>query len=209
MTQYTNGLAIDRAVITSGSLNDVSFTFSAIYNNNVSFRPSTDNDWYYVRTTVYDSNTATQEAINVTNGRSFVRIKQSASWKEWMSTSNLILPQNSSYNYRGLSFRDVRGAGQIAIMSNAFIHGGIINFAYNTNNASEVYIQTAYKGISNVKFYKDEFGNFYIIAATSGKWDAISYIGGTVAQSQIITYQSNNAAPSGATEITPSAFPSS
>lgn len=130
-----------------------------------------------------------------------------------MSNLNTIcfkrLPINSSYNYRGIIVKAVRAVVQLAIMSNTYIYGGVITLAYNSHNTMVANISANFTNNMSqyVKFYKLSNEDIAIIAYTETKWDAISYIGGTVASTDIEIYQSNTAYPTGAVEFTPTAFP--
>lgn len=118
------------------------------------------------------------------------------------------LPMNSSYNYRGFIVEANRAVVQLAIMSNNYVFGGVITLAYNSHNSMTANVSANFANMSTyVKFYKLPNEYVAIIAYTETKWDDISYIGGTVKSTDIEIYQSNTAYPSGATEFTPTAFP--
>lgn len=118
------------------------------------------------------------------------------------------LPMNSSYNYRGIIVKTSRAVVQLAIMSNNYVYGGMITLAYNIHNATTANVSADFKNMGTyIKFYKLANEDLAIIAYTETKWDDISYIGGTVKSTDIEIYQSNTAYPTGATEITPTAFP--
>lgn len=115
---------------------------------------------------------------------------------------------NSSYNYRGFIVEANRAVVQLAIMSNNYVFGGVITLAYNSHNSMTANVSANFANMSTyVKFYKLPNEDVAIIAYTETKWDDISYIGGTVKSTDIEIYQSNTAYPSGATEFTPTAFP--
>jgi hypothetical protein len=82
-------------VLNYGSLNDINYNSFVVCKNGVNDFPSglTPSSWGFVRTSVYDSNSALQEftafsANAIDNGLSFVRVKQGGTWRAWKQTTN-------------------------------------------------------------------------------------------------------------------------
>ena len=84
MTQYTDGLKLSQNLLQSGSLNDIDKNAFVVATNAVSTRPTTDSAYYFVRTSKFDNNGISQEAISYANGSSFSRVKNSAGWQAWI-----------------------------------------------------------------------------------------------------------------------------
>lgn len=72
--------------IDSGSLDDVAVNTFAVYASTVTNVPTSDD--YYVETIVYDASNALQKAYNYTDGTSYVRVKNAATWGNWKQITN-------------------------------------------------------------------------------------------------------------------------
>ena len=87
--------ALSNSAITSGSLNDFPESFVCVSSNVTDLPPDLLNStWGFVRTSIFDNNTALQElfayssADQSQNGVSFVRVKQGGTWKSWKQITN-------------------------------------------------------------------------------------------------------------------------
>ena len=115
---------------------------------------------------------------------------------------------NGSYNYHGFKIKNSRGSGVVCFMGNGYDNGaGVINFSYQTSRDS-VYVDKKMTQPSYVKFYHDA-NAFYIIFYVSTKWDTISLSGTFINESDSVVeeYFSNEYMPSGATQVTETAYP--
>ena len=92
-TNQTNVLSVminNSSVISSGDLNDISENKFAVYSDNVSNRPTSDSDYYYVKTSKYDNTSILQEAYSLSSGRMYSRVKYGGTWRSWMNSFELL-----------------------------------------------------------------------------------------------------------------------
>lgn len=82
--------ASDGGLISSGDLNSITVNSFALYTNAVSNLPETaaGSGYCFVRTSIFDSNAALQEAIMLQTGSMYTRTKYANTWGEWKKATN-------------------------------------------------------------------------------------------------------------------------
>ena len=116
---------------------------------------------------------------------------------------------NSSYNFHGFKITTGnRATGTAYFMGNGTqVGAGVISFSYTLLSSTPIlYVDKKMVTPSYVKFYYVNTDTFYIVFYTSTKWDDISILG-TFTADEVEEYFSNTEIPSGATQLTETAFP--
>lgn len=76
-------------VVVNGDLNAITTTSFRIYNTPSNMPSGEENNWAYVKTYVYDTNSALQELFVIKESVvTYVRVKVAGGWKTWVKTSN-------------------------------------------------------------------------------------------------------------------------
>lgn len=115
---------------------------------------------------------------------------------------------NSSYNFHGFKITTGnRGTGTAYFMGNGTqVGAGVISFSFSLSSTPILYVDKKMVTPSYVKFYYVGTDTFYIVFYTSTKWDEISILG-TFTADEVEEYFSNTEIPSGATQLTETAYP--